>query len=297
MPPTSRGIRGCAFATLSTHGPRWPRSVSRPRPAPRSSTRQPPWRIRPLHGVMIASATKTHADLAMAAAARGKAIFCEKPIDLDIARTDACLAAVAQGRRALPDRLQPPLRPELPGAEAPSSTDEIGAVEQVIITSRDPEAETRGGARRRWRGLPRDDDPRLRHGPQSAGRGAGRAFRDRLIAWCRRPTPSSATTTPPCSSCARPPAASATSTTACGRATATISASRCTDRTGMLRAGNRTPTSVELSDAPGDRHRQAALLLCRALRRILCRRARSFRRHASKQAASPMSAPRMAARR
>ncbi len=49
-----------------------------------------------LDAVMIASATRTHADLAMAAAARGKAIFCEKPIDLDIGRTDACLAAVAK---------------------------------------------------------------------------------------------------------------------------------------------------------------------------------------------------------
>ena len=44
--------------------------------------------------VFIASATRTHADLAMAAAANGKAIFCEKPIDLDLKRTDECLAAV-----------------------------------------------------------------------------------------------------------------------------------------------------------------------------------------------------------
>jgi myo-inositol 2-dehydrogenase/D-chiro-inositol 1-dehydrogenase len=49
-----------------------------------------------LDAVMIASATRPHADLAMAAATRGKAIFCEKPIDLDIGRTDACLAAVAK---------------------------------------------------------------------------------------------------------------------------------------------------------------------------------------------------------
>ena len=49
-----------------------------------------------LKAVMIASATKTHADIATAAAERGKAIFCEKPIDLDIGRTDACLAAVAR---------------------------------------------------------------------------------------------------------------------------------------------------------------------------------------------------------
>ena len=49
-----------------------------------------------VRGVMIASATKTHADLSIAAAARGKAIFCEKPIDMDIGRTDQCLAAVAK---------------------------------------------------------------------------------------------------------------------------------------------------------------------------------------------------------
>jgi myo-inositol 2-dehydrogenase / D-chiro-inositol 1-dehydrogenase len=49
-----------------------------------------------LAGVMIGSATQTHSDLAIAAARRGKAIFCEKPVDLDLGRTDACLAAVAQ---------------------------------------------------------------------------------------------------------------------------------------------------------------------------------------------------------
>jgi myo-inositol 2-dehydrogenase/D-chiro-inositol 1-dehydrogenase len=86
--------------------------------------------------VIIASSTDTHADLAIAAAKAGKAIFCEKPIDLSLKRVDACLAAVAKARvpmlvgfnrrfdpdfRALHDRLG-----------------EIGKVEQVIISSRDP---------------------------------------------------------------------------------------------------------------------------------------------------------------
>ncbi len=91
-----------------------------------------------VHAVIIASSTDTHADLAIAAARAGKAIFCEKPIDLSLRRVDACLAAVAKARvpmfvgfnrrfdpsfRALHDRV-------VGGA--------IGDVEQVIITSRDP---------------------------------------------------------------------------------------------------------------------------------------------------------------
>ncbi len=45
--------------------------------------------------VVIASSTDTHADLIEAAARAGKAVFCEKPLDLDRSRAGACLA-VAQ---------------------------------------------------------------------------------------------------------------------------------------------------------------------------------------------------------
>jgi len=44
--------------------------------------------------VLICSSTNTHAALVEAAAAAGKHIFCEKPIDLDLARVDRVLAAV-----------------------------------------------------------------------------------------------------------------------------------------------------------------------------------------------------------
>src|SRR5579875_3666310 len=44
--------------------------------------------------VLIASSTDTHADLLTRAAQAGKAVFCEKPIALDIARVDACWAAI-----------------------------------------------------------------------------------------------------------------------------------------------------------------------------------------------------------
>ena len=48
--------------------------------------------------VIIASSTDTHADLVIAAAKAGKAIFCEKPIDLSLKRVDACLAAVKKAK-------------------------------------------------------------------------------------------------------------------------------------------------------------------------------------------------------
>jgi myo-inositol 2-dehydrogenase/D-chiro-inositol 1-dehydrogenase len=49
-----------------------------------------------IDAVVIASSTDTHADLIEAAARAGKAIFCEKPLDLDRRRAEACLA-VARG--------------------------------------------------------------------------------------------------------------------------------------------------------------------------------------------------------
>jgi len=92
--------------------------------------------------VVIASATKTHAELAMAAARKGKAIFCEKPIDLDIARTDACLAAVAQAGVIFQIGFNRRFDPSFRDLKRRLQENAIGAVEQVIITSRDPEPES-----------------------------------------------------------------------------------------------------------------------------------------------------------
>ena len=50
--------------------------------------------------VLIGSPTPTHADYIERAAAAGRAIFCEKPIDLAVDRVRACLACGAACRRA-----------------------------------------------------------------------------------------------------------------------------------------------------------------------------------------------------
>ena len=91
-----------------------------------------------IHAVLIASATDTHVDLITRAAQAGKAVLCEKPVDLDIARADRCWAEIGPldplvmigfNRRFDPDFRA--LRDRLHGGE-------IGKLEQVVITSRDP---------------------------------------------------------------------------------------------------------------------------------------------------------------
>ena len=47
-----------------------------------------------IDGVVIGSPTPTHVDLLTAAVRAGLAVLCEKPIDLDIDRVDACWAEI-----------------------------------------------------------------------------------------------------------------------------------------------------------------------------------------------------------
>ncbi len=49
---------------------------------------------REIGAVLVCSSTDTHADLVVAAAEKGKHIFCEKPVDLTVAKVKKALAAV-----------------------------------------------------------------------------------------------------------------------------------------------------------------------------------------------------------
>ena len=88
--------------------------------------------------VIIASSTDTHADLVIAAARQGKAIFCEKPIDLALPRVDTCLAEVAQAGVPMLVGFNRRFDPSFAELHRRIAAGAIGAVEQVIITSRDP---------------------------------------------------------------------------------------------------------------------------------------------------------------
>ena len=89
--------------------------------------------------VLIASSTDTHVQLITAAAKAGKAILCEKPIDLDIRKVDACWAEI--GALGIPIQIGFNRRydPSFAAVERALRAGEIGEVRQVIITSRDPE--------------------------------------------------------------------------------------------------------------------------------------------------------------
>src|SRR4051812_6834004 len=91
-----------------------------------------------VNAVIIASSTDTHADLAIAAAKAGKAIFCEKPIDLTLSRVDATLAAVRKARVPFFTAFNRRFDPSFANLRDRMRKGEIGATEQVIITSRDP---------------------------------------------------------------------------------------------------------------------------------------------------------------
>ena len=62
-------------------------------------------------GVVVAVSSAHHLDVIRQAASAGREIFCEKPLALTVADTEAAIAATARRRRAPPGRLHAPLRP------------------------------------------------------------------------------------------------------------------------------------------------------------------------------------------
>ncbi len=90
--------------------------------------------------VAIASPTDTHSDLIHRAAAAGKHIFCEKPIDLSVPRAVECAAAVKAAGVACMIGFQRRFDPTFAEAQARLARGEIGAPEMLVVTSRDPGA-------------------------------------------------------------------------------------------------------------------------------------------------------------
>jgi myo-inositol 2-dehydrogenase / D-chiro-inositol 1-dehydrogenase len=88
--------------------------------------------------VFITTPTDVHADLIEQAAVAGKAIFCEKPIDLSVDRVRRCLGIVADRGARLMVGFNRRFDPNFRAARARIDAGEIGDVEMVSITSRDP---------------------------------------------------------------------------------------------------------------------------------------------------------------
>jgi myo-inositol 2-dehydrogenase/D-chiro-inositol 1-dehydrogenase len=200
--------------------------------------------------VLIASPTPTHADYIEQAAAAGRAVFCEKPIDLSADRVRICLAAVRRADIVLMVGFNRRFDPHFALLKQRLDGGEIDALELLTIISRDP------------------SPPPIAYVESSGG-----LFRDMMIhdldmarfLLGEEPVEVSAA-----ASCLVDPAIGAagdvdtavvTLRTASGRLCQISNSRRASygydqrievhGAEGMLRAGNVLPTTVELADAAG----------------------------------------------
>lgn len=91
-----------------------------------------------IDAVVVCSSTDTHAEIIIAAAAAGKPVFCEKPIDHGLARTDEALAAAARAGVQLQVGFNRRFDANFARVRQAVAGGEIGRPQLLHIISRDP---------------------------------------------------------------------------------------------------------------------------------------------------------------
>ena len=91
-----------------------------------------------IDGVLICTPTDTHADLIERFVRVNKAVFCEKPIDLNVDRVRECLSVVDECNGTLMVGFNRRFDPDFQALKSAIDAGKIGSVEMVTITSRDP---------------------------------------------------------------------------------------------------------------------------------------------------------------
>jgi myo-inositol 2-dehydrogenase/D-chiro-inositol 1-dehydrogenase len=91
-----------------------------------------------IDAVVICTPTDMHADLIEKSVRAGKAVFCEKPVDLSSARIRACLDVVKASNGKLMIGFNRRFDPSFASVRARIAAREVGKVELVTILSRDP---------------------------------------------------------------------------------------------------------------------------------------------------------------
>lgn len=92
-----------------------------------------------IDAVLIATSTDTHADLIEAATAAGKAVLCEKPVDLSLERARACAKVAAAHGQPVMVAFNRRFDPNFAAMKAALAAGQIGTPELLSITSFDPE--------------------------------------------------------------------------------------------------------------------------------------------------------------
>ena len=91
-----------------------------------------------IDAVLIATSTNTHSDLIEAATKAGKAVLCEKPVDLSLARAQACQKTVRATGRPVMIGFNRRFDPNFAALKAAADQGEIGKSQLLSITSFDP---------------------------------------------------------------------------------------------------------------------------------------------------------------
>ena len=91
-----------------------------------------------IDAVLIATSTDTHSDLIEAATEAGKAVLCEKPVDLSLERARACLKAASATGRPVMIGFNRRFDPSFAALKAAFDAGEIGKAELLAVTSYDP---------------------------------------------------------------------------------------------------------------------------------------------------------------
>ena len=91
-----------------------------------------------IDAVLIATSTDTHSDLIEAATQAGKAVMCEKPVDLSLERARACLKAVSATGRPVMIGFNRRFDPSFAAIRDSLAAGQIGKAELLSVTSFDP---------------------------------------------------------------------------------------------------------------------------------------------------------------
>ncbi len=92
-----------------------------------------------IDAVLICSSTDTHADIAVEAAEAGKHIFCEKPVDLTVAKIKKVIAAVEKAGVKLQIGFNRRYDHNFAEIKRLANDGKLGKLQTIKITSRDPE--------------------------------------------------------------------------------------------------------------------------------------------------------------
>lgn len=88
--------------------------------------------------VLIASPTNTHVEMILRSAEAGKPILCEKPIDVDIAKVEECKEKLTAFNVPLQLGFNRRFDPSHAGVQQAVARGDVGDLELLVITSRDP---------------------------------------------------------------------------------------------------------------------------------------------------------------